>query len=51
MAALDADAVEACALAHDLGHPPFGHLAEEELNQKAAAFGGFEEDARIVVEL
>jgi dGTPase len=44
--ALDVDAVEACALAHDLGHPPFGHLAEEELNTLAAAFGGFEGNAQ-----
>lgn len=43
---LDPDATEACALAHDLGHPPFGHLAEEELNGKAAAFGGFEGNAQ-----
>lgn len=46
VAALDADATEACALAHDLGHPPFGHLAEQELNQKAAQFGGFEGNAQ-----
>ena len=29
---LDPDVVEASALAHDLGHPPFGHVAEQELN-------------------
>ena len=31
---LDADAAEAAALAHDLGHPPFGHIAEDELNKR-----------------
>ncbi len=30
---LDADAVEAGCLAHDLGHPPFGHVAEQELQE------------------
>lgn len=30
---LDAEVTEAAALAHDLGHPPFGHVAEEELNR------------------
>lgn len=44
--ALDADAAETCALAHDLGHPPFGHLAEQELNAQASNFGGFEGNAQ-----
>lgn len=30
---LDVDAAETAALAHDLGHPPFGHIAEDELNK------------------
>ncbi len=36
------DAAEAVALAHDLGHPPFGHAGEEVLNELMAGNGGFE---------
>lgn len=37
---LDADVVEAAALAHDLGHPPFGHIAEQELNRLVSPLVG-----------
>ena len=46
---LDPDITEACALAHDLGHPPFGHLAEQELDRLVRAHGvedGFEGNAQ-----
>ena len=36
------DLVEAIALAHDLGHTPFGHAGQDALNECMAAFGGFE---------
>ncbi|MBN9023040.1 MAG: dNTP triphosphohydrolase [Rhizobiales bacterium] len=39
---------EALALAHDLGHPPFGHAGERALNQSMAAFGGFDHNAQSV---
>ncbi len=39
---LNQDLVEALALAHDLGHTPFGHTGEEVLNRLMADHGGFE---------
>ncbi len=36
---LDEDLTEALALAHDIGHPPFAHAGEEELNRQMSAFG------------
>jgi dGTPase len=39
---LDEDLTEALALAHDLGHPPFGHAGETGLNDAFAGFGGFD---------
>jgi dGTPase len=38
---LDEDLGETLALAHDLGHTPFGHAGEEALNAEMARFGGF----------
>ncbi|WP_323762813.1 deoxyguanosinetriphosphate triphosphohydrolase [Maricaulis sp.] len=42
----DEDLAEALALAHDLGHPPFGHEGERELALKMKDFGGFDHNAQ-----
>ena len=51
---LNEDLSEAIALAHDLGHPPFGHTGERVLNKLMAGCGGFEHNSqslKIVEEL
>jgi len=51
---LEADLAETIALAHDLGHPPFGHAGEDELDNQMEAFGGFDHNVqtfRVVTKL
>lgn len=52
--ALDADLAETIALAHDLGHPPFGHAGEDELQIQMQDYGGFDHNVqtfRVVTKL
>jgi dGTPase len=51
---LNTDLAETVALAHDLGHPPFGHTGEDALSALMAPYGGFDHNAqalRIVTKL
>jgi dGTPase len=43
---LEEDLTEALALAHDLGHPPFGHAGEDALQLAMKAYGGFDHNSQ-----
>ena len=45
---LNCELTEAVALAHDLGHPPFGHAGEDVLHEMMAPYGGFDHNAQAI---
>lgn len=45
---LNPELTEAVALAHDLGHTPFGHTGEDALSEMMAPFGGFDHNAQAI---